>query len=41
MLRGGSWCNLAEDCRSAFRCDNTPGGSSDDLGLRVALVGVK
>ncbi len=36
--RGGSWCNRAQDCRSAYRCYYPPGNRFRDLGFRVALV---
>jgi formylglycine-generating enzyme required for sulfatase activity len=38
VLRGGSWDYGASDCRSAFRCWNTPGSRRDFLGFRVAVV---
>ncbi|NQT40502.1 MAG: formylglycine-generating enzyme family protein, partial [Planctomycetes bacterium] len=36
--RGGSWCDLAGDCRSAFRRHFSPGYRGYFLGFRVALV---
>jgi formylglycine-generating enzyme required for sulfatase activity len=38
VFRGSGWVLSAEGCRSAFRYFATPGGSNDDLGLRLALV---
>jgi formylglycine-generating enzyme required for sulfatase activity len=38
VCRGGSWDFLAGRCRSAYRDFYAPGSSSDDLGLRLALV---
>lgn len=37
VYRGGSWHNSPELCRSALRCDGSPGGRHDYLGLRLAL----
>ncbi|MCP4104398.1 MAG: SUMF1/EgtB/PvdO family nonheme iron enzyme [Desulfobacteraceae bacterium] len=34
--RGGSWVDLAEDCRSASRGLNSPGNRYDDLGFRLS-----
>ena len=36
--RGGSWDDMAEFCRSAYRASAVPGYRSDTLGLRLALV---
>ena len=35
VARGGSWCNDAEDCRSANRFCHRPGYHSYDLGFRI------
>ena len=35
VLRGGSWDDFPEGCRSAFRNWNAPGNSFDDVGFRV------
>ena len=35
MLRGGSWNNNPENCRSAIRYFNRPGDRNNDIGLRV------
>lgn len=35
VLRGGSWSNLAQRCRSAFRNNNTPADRSHNIGFRV------
>jgi formylglycine-generating enzyme required for sulfatase activity len=35
MLRGGSWINLAWDCRSTFREWNGPGYRYGDIGFRL------
>lgn len=37
VLRGGSWCSGAGDCRVSNRSSSTPDSSSDNLGLRLAL----
>ena len=34
-LRGGSYRNNAENCRSAPRNDNHPGNRNDNIGFRV------
>ncbi|MEZ5594077.1 MAG: bifunctional serine/threonine-protein kinase/formylglycine-generating enzyme family protein [Gammaproteobacteria bacterium] len=36
VIRGGSWFNVAGNCRSAFRSSWLPGYRSYDLGFRVA-----
>jgi formylglycine-generating enzyme required for sulfatase activity len=41
VFRGGSWDNLAGDCRSALRSRYQPGSRHDGLGFRVALVPTK
>lgn len=38
VLRGGSWYNDAQDCRSAFRGSLNPGYGSGNIGFRVVLV---
>jgi formylglycine-generating enzyme required for sulfatase activity len=37
VYRGGSWSNLAANCRSAFRFRYSPGYRNGDLGFRLAL----
>lgn len=37
VLRGGSWNNNAENCRSANRNRNTPTNRNNNNGFRVAL----
>ena len=37
VLRGGSWINLAQYCRSAYRNPVNPGNASNDFGFRVAV----
>ena len=38
VLRGGSWNNYAEDCRSAFRHGNDPDDRPDGVGFRLVFV---
>ncbi len=38
VYRGGAWRFDAADCRSAFRGGFEPGGTSNDLGFRLALA---
>ncbi|MBW4641990.1 MAG: SUMF1/EgtB/PvdO family nonheme iron enzyme [Goleter apudmare HA4340-LM2] len=38
MLRGGSWNNNPENCRSANRNRNTPDNRNNNIGFRVVLV---
>ena len=38
MVRGGSWYNLARNCRPAYRCGYAPEYRNDYLGFRVAAV---
>jgi formylglycine-generating enzyme required for sulfatase activity len=38
VLRGGRWNSGARSCRSADRCDNTPGGRSSGVGFRLVFV---
>jgi formylglycine-generating enzyme required for sulfatase activity len=35
--RGGSWCDLAANCRAAYRVRDEPGFRYDSLGFRPAL----
>ena len=37
VFRGGSWYSSPEDCRSSCRFFYAPGGSGDELGLRLVL----
>jgi hypothetical protein len=36
VIRGGSWNNQAENCRSAYRNGNEPENRNNNLGFRVA-----
>ncbi len=36
VIRGGSWNNSAENCRSSYRNRNEPSNRNDNLGFRVA-----
>ncbi|MBW4478687.1 MAG: SUMF1/EgtB/PvdO family nonheme iron enzyme [Tolypothrix brevis GSE-NOS-MK-07-07A] len=38
MLRGGSWNNNPENCRSANRNNNNPDNRNNNIGFRVVLV---
>ncbi|MDJ0617482.1 MAG: bifunctional serine/threonine-protein kinase/formylglycine-generating enzyme family protein [Calothrix sp. MO_192.B10] len=38
LLRGGSWVDIPEGCRSANRFFNIPGGRGDVIGFRVVVV---
>ncbi|NJP09346.1 MAG: SUMF1/EgtB/PvdO family nonheme iron enzyme [Leptolyngbyaceae cyanobacterium RU_5_1] len=38
MLRGGSWYNNPENCRSANRNRNTPHNRNNNIGFRVLRV---
>lgn len=35
--RGGSWNNTAQNCRSAYRNNNTPANRNNNIGFRLAL----
>ena len=36
VIRGGSWNNIAGNCRAAYRNANHPGNRNDWLGFRLA-----
>ncbi|MEI7701887.1 MAG: SUMF1/EgtB/PvdO family nonheme iron enzyme, partial [Planctomycetia bacterium] len=36
MLRGGSWNNQADNCRSSIRNHNQPDNRNNNIGFRVA-----
>ena len=38
VLRGGSWGNGAQACRSALRISSSPGYRDDYLGFRLVFV---
>jgi formylglycine-generating enzyme required for sulfatase activity len=38
VLRGGSWGNDAQDCRSANRDNSNPGNGDDSVGFRLAFA---
>ncbi|MBW4668012.1 MAG: SUMF1/EgtB/PvdO family nonheme iron enzyme [Cyanomargarita calcarea GSE-NOS-MK-12-04C] len=38
MLRGGSWNNNPENCRSANRNWNTPDNRNNNIGFRLVVV---
>ena len=38
VIRGGSWISLPDNCRSAFRCEDSPNIPFTSLGLRVCLT---
>ena len=38
MLRGGSFYNEPDNCRSAYRNDNHPDNRNNNIGFRVVLV---
>ncbi|WP_390621033.1 hypothetical protein [Gimesia alba] len=38
MLRGGSWNNNADNCRSAYRNRNTPDNRNNTIGFRLCRV---
>ncbi|NJR19745.1 MAG: SUMF1/EgtB/PvdO family nonheme iron enzyme [Calothrix sp. CSU_2_0] len=35
MLRGGSWNNNPQNCRSAYRNNNNPDNDNNNIGFRV------
>jgi len=37
VIRGGSWCNNAENCRSAIRNSNSPDYRSSNFGFRLIM----
>ncbi|WP_005223260.1 formylglycine-generating enzyme family protein [Marichromatium purpuratum] len=39
VIRGGSWYNVADDCRSAFRHRRLPSDRGYDLGFRLSRTG--
>ncbi len=41
VLRGGSWCTSAQNCRTALRYDFTPGDRDFLAGFRLATVSVE
>jgi formylglycine-generating enzyme required for sulfatase activity len=38
VLRGGSWNDFAQFCRSAYRGANPPDYRNDSVGFRVVFV---
>ena len=38
VLRGGSWNNNAQNCRSAYRNNNTPDNRNNNVGFRLVFV---
>lgn len=38
MIRGGSWNNPAENCRSAYRNNWEPGNRNNNVGFRVVQL---
>lgn len=38
VIRGGSWNNNAENCRTANRNNNTPDNRNNNLGFRLVRV---
>lgn len=38
VIRGGSWSNIAPNCRSAYRNSREPNGNFNFVGFRVVLV---
>lgn len=38
VLRGGSWNNNADNCRVAYRNNNTPDNRNNNIGFRLALA---
>ncbi len=41
VYRGGSWYDLPQNCRSAFRNSHSPGGRINGLGFRLVLAPVR
>ena len=39
FIRGGSWNNNPQNCRVAYRNNNTPGNRNNNLGFRLANTG--
>ncbi|MBL4770783.1 MAG: hypothetical protein JKY61_06500 [Planctomycetes bacterium] len=37
-MRGGSWNNNSNNCRSANRNNNSPGNSNNNIGFRAVLA---
>ena len=38
VIRGGSWNNNAQNCRSANRNNNDPGNRNNNVGFRLVFV---
>ncbi|MCB9272803.1 MAG: SUMF1/EgtB/PvdO family nonheme iron enzyme [Lewinellaceae bacterium] len=38
VIRGGSWNNTAENCRTANRNRNNPDNRNNNVGFRLAFV---
>ncbi|MEI7934705.1 MAG: SUMF1/EgtB/PvdO family nonheme iron enzyme [Chlorobiaceae bacterium] len=38
VIRGGSWNNNAENCRSASRNNDTPDNRNNNVGFRLVFV---
>ncbi|WP_407072975.1 SUMF1/EgtB/PvdO family nonheme iron enzyme [Pseudanabaena galeata] len=38
LLRGGSWNNNAQNCRSAYRNNNNARNQNNNIGFRVVCV---
>ncbi|MBM3992512.1 MAG: hypothetical protein FJ298_16155, partial [Planctomycetes bacterium] len=38
VIRGGSWNNNSNNCRSAIRNNNDPGNTNNNIGFRVVLA---
>ncbi|WP_410001148.1 formylglycine-generating enzyme family protein [Stieleria sp. JC731] len=38
VVRGGSWINSAQNCRSAYRNANDPGNRNNNLGFRLVAA---
>ncbi|MEI6412574.1 MAG: SUMF1/EgtB/PvdO family nonheme iron enzyme [Bacteroidota bacterium] len=39
VIRGGSWNNNPQNCRVAYRNNNTPGNRNNNIGFRLANTG--